>query len=116
MDQEERYVKEMVVASIGNCVACGRSYDTESVTVLGHQDDLWFLMVVCRGCSSHGLVAALLKENTPAVVTDLTDDDRIRFQQAPTVSADDVLEVHEFLREFDGDFASLFGLPRDRTI
>lgn len=115
MDQEERYIKEVVVASIGKCVGCGRPYDTDNITVLGHQDDLWFLMIVCRGCSSHGLVAAVLRDNKPTVLTELTEEECIRFQQAPKVSADDVLEVHEFLREFDGDFATLFGLPRDRA-
>lgn len=114
MELDERAVKEMVVASVGSCAACGRPFDAESVTVLGHEDNLWFLMIVCRGCSSHGLVAALLKESALQAKSDLTDDEVDRFRHTDCVTADDVLEMHEFLKDFNGDFVGLFGLPRDR--
>ncbi len=39
----------------------------------------------------------------------LTEDESERFAQMKPVSGDEVLDVHEFLREFDGDFKTLFG-------
>jgi hypothetical protein len=33
----------------------------------------------------------------------------------PPIGADDVLAVHEFLRDFDGDFAALFARVRGRA-
>lgn len=114
MDLDERVVKEMVIASVGKCVTCGRVYDTDSVTVLGHQDNLWFLMIVCGGCSSHALVAALLKEGGSQPLTDLTGEEMSRFSNARVVTADDVLDMHEYLAHFDGDFATLFGSSSDR--
>ena len=76
--------------------------------VLGHDDDVWFVSAYCPTCSSHSLVAAVIKEGPlPDFITDLTDDDFDRFSETEEVTADDVLDIHSFLKEFDGDFSSL---------
>jgi hypothetical protein len=113
MEPDERLIKEMVVASLGSCVTCNRPFDADSITILGHQENLWFLMLVCRECNSHGLVAALMKDNETSVVTDLTPEEAEKLTAGIPVSADDVLGIHEFLRDFDGDFSRLFRPSRD---
>ena len=76
--------------------------------VLGHDDDVWFVSAYCPTCSSHSLVAAVIKEGPlPDFITDLTDDEFDRFSETEEVTADDVLDIHSFLKEFDGDFSSL---------
>ncbi|MCL4459587.1 MAG: hypothetical protein M1577_06725 [Chloroflexi bacterium] len=81
----------------------------DNVRILGHQDDLWFLMIICNHCRSHGLIAALIKEeHITEIVTDLTPREMEKIREAAAIGADDVLDMHEFLQEFDGDFLSLF--------
>lgn len=93
-----------------NCAVCGRRYEAGNINILYHQEELWFVSVFCQSCQTKGLVAALIKESGEAqFVTDLSEGELARFIESPTVSADDVLDFHTFLDNFDGDFASLFG-------
>lgn len=105
---DERYIKEIVLSKVEKCGACGREYAYENVSVLGHEDELWFLMVVCDGCHSRGLIAALIKDQKRSeVISDLIEGEADRIAEKVTV--DDVISIREFLKDFNGDFASLFG-------
>lgn len=104
---DEGLIKRLI-ATI-KCGICGRLYEGGNVRILGHRDDLWFLSVFCPACRSQGLVAAVIKEGQlPQLITDLTEADQAKFRELESVDADDLLDIHTFLREFDGDFAQLF--------
>ncbi|MBI4319173.1 MAG: hypothetical protein HY675_11850 [Chloroflexi bacterium] len=109
MNGDEELIRQVVLSTVCKCGTCGRQYDLENVSILGHEEELWFLMVVCNRCNSRGLVAALVKEQKqPAIVTDLNEEELERFKRASTVKPEDVDEMRRFLEQFDGDFASLF--------
>lgn len=44
----------------------------------------------------------------PQIMYDVTYDEWLAFREQPPVNHDDVLDVHMFLRDFDGDFERLF--------
>ncbi|MDI6815218.1 MAG: hypothetical protein QMC90_03980 [Dehalococcoidales bacterium] len=96
------------MASI-KCGVCGQRYEVDNIDVLGHHEDLWFLRVFCSTCRAQCLVAAVIKEGrVPEVITDLTEAELDKFKNVAKVSADEVLEMHDFLKDFDGDFSRLF--------
>ena len=104
---DEGLIKRLITTI--KCGICGRLYEGGNVRILGHRDDLWFLSVFCPACRSQGLVAAVIKEGQlPQLITDLTEADQAKFRELGSVDADDLLDIHTFLREFDGDFAQLF--------
>jgi len=104
---DERYI-ERLMATI-KCGVCGQRYNGGDIKILGHRDDLWFLSVSCPACHSRGLVAAVLREERlPELVTDLTEEEFAKFSDAESVSVDDVLDMYNFLKRFDGDLSSLF--------
>jgi hypothetical protein len=104
---DERFIKRLM-ASI-KCGVCGQPYKKANIKVIGHQEDFWFLNVHCSTCQSHALVAAVVREDTaPEIVTDLTEKEYASFSQANAVESDDVLEIHQFLESFEGDFSLLF--------
>lgn len=106
---DEQLVRRLI-ATI-KCSVCGRHYEGENVKILGHRDDLWFLSVSCLSCHTQGLVAVVIKEGKPPyVVTDLTEEEQAKFRGMEAVGADDVLDVHDFLKGFDGDFAHFFSV------
>jgi len=54
-------------------------------------------------------VAAVVKEGRmPEAVTDLMAAELDEFGDS-VIEADDVLNMHDFLKDFDGDFSQLFG-------
>jgi hypothetical protein len=91
------------------CVVCSSEYDEADVAIMGQQDDVWMLMVSCRRCATQGIILAMVKEEEHVeVLTDLTPEEWERLKDLPAISTDDVLDVHRFLRDFDGDFRQLF--------
>ncbi len=104
---DEKLIKKLL--SNMKCTVCGRHYEPANVKVLGHQENMWFLSVFCPACVSQGLVAAVIKEGKISeIVTELTEAERSKFANVPPIGADDILDMHTFLKEFKGDFSSLF--------
>ena len=104
---EERLIKRLM-ASI-KCNSCGQHYEVCNIEVLGHREDLWFLRVLCSACHTQCLVAAVVKEGRMLeAVTDLVEAELAKFGDN-VIEADDVLSMHSFLKDFDGDFSQLFG-------
>lgn len=108
MDTEEQLVKEMVLASVRKCIVCGHRYGSEDIEIVGHHDECWFLSMVCEHCQTQGLVAAMVGDSGPAeIVTDFVEEEEGLIGEEP-VTVEDVLDMHEFLDTFDGDFRHLF--------
>jgi len=104
---DHRFVKRLM--SSMKCNVCGQRYDMANVNVLGRQDDLWFVKVSCPSCHSDALVAAVIREGeTAEVVNEFTQTDYARFRHASVIDMNDVLDTHNFLKDFDGDFSKLF--------
>ena len=91
------------------CAVCGQRYEEDGIKILGHQEDLWLLRVSCLVCHTQCLAAAVIKEDkAPQVITDLTGAELEKFRSVDRLSADEVLDMHNFLKNFDGDFSLLF--------
>lgn len=97
------------MASI-KCAVCGQSYEISGIHVLGHEEDLWFLEVNCSSCQAQSLVAAVVRQGKASdAITDSTKAELDEFGHMDVVTADDVLDVHIFLKDYHGDFTQLFG-------
>ena len=104
---EENLIKRFATSI--KCSVCGRRYAVDNVKVLGHQEDLWFLSVFCSSCDTRCLVAAVIREGKAATfTTDLTEAELDKFSTMDKVTADEVLDMHSFLKDFDGSFNRLF--------
>ncbi len=105
---KESLIKKLV-ASV-KCSVCGQRYKASNVDVLGQEEDLWFLRISCPACDTQYLMAAIIGEDrAPEVVTDLTEAELDRFKNMDSPKPDDVLDMHNFLKDFDGNFARLLG-------
>jgi len=103
---ERHELVKHLVASIP-CAICQHCNAPDNVHVVDHRGEIWVMVVKCSHCGTKGLVFAMIKEEEPEVVADLTSQEWARFREMPEINTDDVLDVHEFLRDFDGDFVSL---------
>ena len=110
----ERFIRKLM--STIKCGVCGENYETSSIEILGHQDNTWFLNASCPACHSRALVAAILNDDKLLdTVTDLSEAELTTLSETNTISADDILDVHNYLNGFDGDFINLFN-QNDRAV
>src|ERR671916_541430 len=124
MDTSEKQIKRIVLDRMERCSVCHRGFEPDDVHVLSRKSDMWMLMVSCGECQARNFVAAVIgdgdaeeaqlalrrlgEEHVRARVEIETGD-----EGAPgePVSVDDVIEMHQFLQGFDGDFLALFRDP-----
>ena len=124
MDTSEKQIKRIVLDRMERCSVCHRGFEPDDVHVLSRKSDMWMLMVSCGECQARNFVAAVigdgdaeeaqlalrrLGEEHVRTRTDVEPEDE--GEPGEPVSVDDVIEIHQFLQGFDGDFKALF---RDR--
>jgi hypothetical protein len=121
MDTSEKQIKRIVLDRMERCSVCHRGFEPDDVHVLSRKSDMWMLMVSCGECQARNFVAAVIgdgdAEEAQLALRRLGEEHiRTRIDVEPEaegearepISVDDVLEIHEFLQSFDGDFQALF--------
>ena len=104
---KEHFIRKLL--SSVKCSSCGNQFGTNDINVIKHQDDTWFLNIYCPSCGKQSLVVAIIKKDkTTEIVSNVSDSGSPEYAHASTVSVDDMLDIHNFLKDFDGDFAGLF--------
>ena len=124
MDTSEKQIKRIVLDRMERCSVCHRGFEPDDVHVLSRKSDMWMLLVSCGECQARNFVAAVIgdgdAEEAQLALRRLGEEHvRTRTGIEPEdegvpgepVSVDDVIEIHQFLQGFDGDFKALF---RDR--
>ena len=121
MDTSEKQIKRIVLDRMERCSVCHRGFEPDDVHVLSRKSDMWMLMVSCGECQARNFVAAVigdgdaeeaqlalrrLGEEHVRTRTDIEPEDE--GVPGEPVSVDDVIEIHQFLKGFDGDFKALF--------
>jgi hypothetical protein len=116
-----------VLLQQARCTDCDCAYRVEDVHVLRQSNErVWDLAAVCHRCYTMSLIRAVVQAPGSralpsirarglaiSVATELTMAERKRFACLSPVGSDDVLDLHDFLEDFDGDFRGLFGRDGD---
>lgn len=109
---QERLLKQLV--SRFRCSVCRNAFARDHVRVAARHDQLWIVSVRCGRCRHQQVFWIAMKaETVPTILGDLTTDEEEHFSALGPVTGDDVLDVHEFLSDFDGDFQKLFAQNSD---
>lgn len=125
----EKQIKRIVLDRMERCSVCHRGFETDDIRVLSRRSDMWMMVVECTECHDRNFVAAVLNDGDPNeaqlalrrlsqgdvepdAVASLGSGGRRKKAPAeppkPPVTTDDLLDMHEFLAGFDGDFQKLF--------
>jgi hypothetical protein len=120
MDSSERQIKRIVLDRMDRCGVCHREYGPDDVHVLSKKPDMWMMVVQCTDCHARSFVAAVLNDGDPdearlalrhlstQAAQDQFSPEEDETPTGPPVTAYDVLDMHEFLASFEGDFRTLF--------
>ena len=107
------------------CPACGRRYRDGRIKLLAERDGLYFVDLDCSRCGSHTVaIVTVEQEDAEAAIADFPMLEPGPVEHlgellpagAAPVTADDVLDMHQFLGRFRGDVDALFraaARPRD---
>ena len=126
MDSEVQ-IKQIVLKRMERCTVCHHEFDTSDIHVISRKPDIWTMLVECTDCHSRNFVAAVLNDGDPReaqlalrrlseqAIKEIRDpadrEPQIPSEAPPSgdpIDAGDVIDMHDFLADFDGDFKSLF--------
>lgn len=126
MDSEDR-IKQLVLRRMERCIVCHRHFDPTDISVISRERDMWTMLVACPECHARNYVAAVMNDGDPEeaqlalrrlserATEDLKASDQAfatepveNLPAAEPVTASDVVDMYEFLNDFDGDFKALF--------
>jgi hypothetical protein len=126
MDSDVR-IKRIVLKRMERCVVCHHEFHTDDITIISRESDMWTMLVECTDCHARNFVAAVLNDGDPEeaqmalrrlterAMREVHDQDEAEIALAgeippkgEPVSASDVVDMYEFLQDFDGDFQGLF--------
>jgi hypothetical protein len=107
---DENDKRQMVLKLISHlrCLECGRAYERTDFKLVHRWEEVWLLSANCPQCnhSSHVVIFMQLDARRD-LVSDLTSEELHSIQEWPAITADDVLDIHALLEEFDGGFEEL---------
>lgn len=92
------------------CTTCGRTYQLEEIRLRGFLEDTVILQTICS--NHHAPVVTFYLTNSTGQITPAEPSAGLAKaaarQQSKKISKDDVLDLHESLHDFDGDFKKLW--------
>ena len=113
MDVESWLTGEL--ATFG-CAACGQAYGDRHIRLIARREELFFVDLSCHHCGSQAVAivtiriegdSASLQTGELVPAEDVAPAQPAHAGDAEPISADDVLDVHALLQDFDGDVRQL---------
>jgi hypothetical protein len=109
LDENDKRRMVLQLISHLHCLECGRPYKRQDFTLVHRWEDVWLLNANCPQCNQASHVVIFMQLDAQhEMVTDLTPEELRAADEWPLITADDVLDMHTLLEEFDGDFEELF--------
>ena len=96
---------------VSRCPHCDAEYNSDQVETVDQKDNVITVYLNCPQCKSSIIAAVLLSGMglvSLGLVTDMTKEDVKRFKKSRDISSDDILILHQTLKEDSQDFIKKF--------
>lgn len=103
---QERLFRQLL--STHRCSNCRHRFERSRFSIMARYEKLWVVSAHCSVCDKVQVFWVSLQRGIERAPQEMTDDERERLHSLPAINPDDILEMHEFLAGFDGDFQGLF--------
>jgi hypothetical protein len=93
------------------CPVCGAQRDSLFYVPLGYDEERTIVHISCKKCSGAAMIFVSQNDTglmTVGVLTDTTPHEAKQFFDSHIVSDNDVIAVHDYLREYDGYISEMF--------
>lgn len=98
-----------------HCNVCGQNHSRSDIRLLGKLESAWIVRVTCSRCQTSFKLLVVVDEAVAALAQtrrEATSARASRDRQRRPITADEVLDAHEFLNRHRGDVKSLFRRQR----
>src|SRR6202171_5163793 len=95
-----------------NCPVCGRSLKGCDVQVLSHEEERFHLQVTCAQCQvTFIVVLAIAGGAVEEIEKAIPEPDVETVEGGEPISVDEILDLHLYLKNFQGTFKELIQQP-----
>ena len=93
-----------------DCNVCGQNHSRSDIRVLGKLESAWIVRVTCAKCqTSFKLLVVVDEEHADVSPVKESGPGTPPAPAPPVVSADEVLDAHEFFQNWDGTMSTILG-------
>lgn len=100
------------IQAMMRCPSCGATYGENHIHFLGQLDMAALIQLDCQSCGLPVMATIVVSEKQqaamPKLMTDVSREELRGVQNRDPVSTDQVVDTHQFLKDFDGNFEKLF--------
>ena len=94
-----------------NCPVCGRSLKGCDVQVLSHEDKRFHLQVTCAQCQVTFIVVLAIAGAAMEEIESATKEPVAEPVAAEPISVDEIIDLHVYLKNFQGTLKELIQQP-----
>jgi hypothetical protein len=95
-----------------NCPVCGRSLKGCDVQVLSHEEERFHLQVTCAQCQvTFIVVLAIAGGAVEGIQTEIPEREIEPVAAAEPITVDEIIDLHLYLKNFQGTLAELIQQP-----
>lgn len=93
-----------------HCPHCDATYTNDDLSVVSAVDNRCVLLAQCHDCHTPILITAAINERKAGQAEQIVTEKRYLqdVREEDFVSSDDVLKIHEMLKDYKGDLGQLF--------
>lgn len=99
------------IQSMMRCPSCGASYTENQIHFLGQLDMAALIQLDCQSCGLPVMATIVVSDKNeaqaPKLMSDISGEELKNVDQEP-VTSDHVVDVHTYLKDFDGNFEQAF--------
>lgn len=90
------------------CPSCNEHYDEAGIIIIGTIKDESHLHLICQNCGAHALVNAVINRDNKDRKHKGLKVRNLDKNNLKSITSDDVIDIHNFLEDFEGTFEELF--------
>ncbi|MSU76120.1 hypothetical protein EXS54_01455 [Patescibacteria group bacterium] len=100
------------IQSMMRCPSCGASYTENQIHFLGQLDMAALIQLDCQSCGLPVMATIVVSDKNqvqaPKLMSDISTEEMRDVKNHDPVSSDHIVDVHSFLKDFDGNFEQAF--------
>jgi len=110
MDREYLRLLLKNLQSLMRCPNCGHRYTIDEIKLRGQSGSTFHLQLNCSECGAPVQASVAISGNLSEMAQSVApkiSDIQIPKRNTKPITSDEIIELHEYLKDFDGDFSNL---------